>query len=96
MSSFDYDQISLGIRDLVRELREEHQMDTIDSGDGSNFVGGMECAIPERHVFMEVAVEDMNAYQVFVIDKLSVIPGIGNVQSSFVMEEIKSGNAFTL
>ena len=59
MSSFDYDQISLGIRDLVRELREEHQMDTIDSGDGSNFVGGMECAIPERHVFMEVAIEDM-------------------------------------
>jgi len=45
---------------------------------------------------LKVAVEDMNAYQVFVIDKLSVIAGIGNVQSSFVMEEIKGGNAFAL
>lgn len=45
---------------------------------------------------LKVAIQDMNAYQVFVIDKLSVISGIGNVQSSFVMEEIKSGNAFVL
>jgi Lrp/AsnC family leucine-responsive transcriptional regulator len=43
-----------------------------------------------------VAVNDMNEYQKFVIDKLSVIKGISNVQSSFVMEEIKNDFAYNL
>lgn len=57
---FDYDQISPGVRDLVRELREVHGMETTDSGDGSNLAAGMECALPERHVFMQThGAEDM-------------------------------------
>ena len=39
---------------------------------------------------IKVMVEDMNSYQRFVVDKLSAIPGISNVQSSFVMEEVKA------
>jgi Lrp/AsnC family leucine-responsive transcriptional regulator len=45
---------------------------------------------------LKVAVNDMNEYHKFVIDKLSVIKGISNVQSSFVMEEIKNDFAYNL
>ncbi|WP_281226160.1 Lrp/AsnC family transcriptional regulator [Flavobacterium aquiphilum] len=45
---------------------------------------------------LKVAVNDMNEYQKFVIDKLSVIRGISNVQSSFVLEEIKNDFAYNL
>lgn len=45
---------------------------------------------------LKVAVSDMNEYQSFVIDKLSVIEGISNVQSSFVMEEIKNDTMYQL
>lgn len=45
---------------------------------------------------LKVAVNDMNEYQKFVIDKLSVIKGISNVQSSFVLEEIKNDFAYNL
>jgi Lrp/AsnC family leucine-responsive transcriptional regulator len=45
---------------------------------------------------LKIAVADMNEYQKFIIDKLSVIKGISNVQSSFVMEEIKNDFAYNL
>lgn len=45
---------------------------------------------------LKVAIRDMNEYQTFVIDKLSVIKGISNVQSSFVMEDIKNETRFKL
>jgi Lrp/AsnC family leucine-responsive transcriptional regulator len=45
---------------------------------------------------LKIAVNDMNEYQKFIIDKLSVIKGISNVQSSFVMEEIKNDIAYNL
>lgn len=45
---------------------------------------------------LKIAVNDMNEYQKFIIDKLSVIKGISNVQSSFVMEEIKNDVIYNL
>ena len=39
---------------------------------------------------LKIGVEDMNAYQKFVIEKLSIINGISNMQSSFVMNEFKN------
>ena len=45
---------------------------------------------------LKIAVNDMNEYHKFIINKLSVIKGISNVQSSFVMEEIKNDISFTL
>lgn len=45
---------------------------------------------------LKVAVSDMTQYQQFVLDKLSVIKGISNVQSSFVLEEIKNDTAYAL
>lgn len=39
---------------------------------------------------LKVVVSDMEAYQKFVSEKLASLENIGNVQSSFVMKEIKS------
>lgn len=50
MTDIDYDQISPGVRDLVRELNEAGY-ETTDSGDGTNYRNGMEGALPYRHVF---------------------------------------------
>ena len=55
----DYEDLSPGIRDLVRELREVHELNTTDSGDGSNFAAGMEGALEERHVFIMVELDEM-------------------------------------
>ena len=45
---------------------------------------------------LKIAVKDMNEYQQFAVEKLSVIEGISNVQSSFVLEEIKNEVAHKL
>jgi Lrp/AsnC family leucine-responsive transcriptional regulator len=45
---------------------------------------------------LKIATSDMNAYQKFVIDELSVIKGISNVQSSFVIDEIKNDTVYPL
>jgi len=51
-AEINYDSISPGIVDLVRELNEVHGVETSDSGDGSHHALGMKCAHPARHVFM--------------------------------------------
>ncbi len=45
---------------------------------------------------LKIAVKDMNEYQQFAVEKLSVIVGISNVQSTFVLEEIKNEVAHKL
>ena len=45
---------------------------------------------------LKVATSDMDEYQNFIINKLSIIKGISNVQSSFVMEQIKNETAYSL
>jgi Lrp/AsnC family leucine-responsive transcriptional regulator len=45
---------------------------------------------------LKIAVRDMNEYQQFAVEKLSVIEGISNVQSTFVLEEIKNEVAHKL
>ena len=45
---------------------------------------------------LKLAVQDMNEYQQFAVEKLSVIEGISNVQSTFVLEEIKNEVAHKL
>lgn len=45
---------------------------------------------------LRIAVTDMNEYQRFLIDKLSIIQGISGVQSTFVLEEIKGDMGYIL
>lgn len=46
-------EVSPGVRELVRRLNE-CGFTTCDSGDGSNFAAGMECADPVAHVHMRI------------------------------------------
>lgn len=41
---------------------------------------------------LKMEMEDMEAYSVFVKDKLAKVPHIATVQSSFVMRTLKNGN----
>jgi len=45
---------------------------------------------------LKIVVTDMKGYQQFIVEKLSKLPNIGTVQSSFVMTEIKCELAYTL
>ena len=45
---------------------------------------------------LRIAVRDMNEYQRFLIDRLSIIPGISSVQSTFVLEEVKGDMGYSL
>ena len=42
---------------------------------------------------LKVNVENMKRYRDFMVTKLTVIPNIGNTQSSFVIQEVKSSTA---
>lgn len=58
----NYDEIPEGVRPLVK-LLNDFGYETTDSGDGSNYENGMECAIPERHVFGVIpAGEDLRMF----------------------------------
>ena len=45
---------------------------------------------------LKVAVKDMATYSTFVNDKLSGIPGVQNVKTSFVLETVKASNFLEL
>lgn len=45
---------------------------------------------------LKISVHDINEYQRLAVDKLSVIEGISNIQTSFVMETIKHTTAYEL
>jgi Lrp/AsnC family leucine-responsive transcriptional regulator len=50
----------------------------------------------EVDFLLKVAVRDMNAYTDFVNNKLSGIPGIQNVKTSFILETLKNTTALKL
>lgn len=50
----------------------------------------------EVDFLLKVAVKDMNAYTHFVNNKLSGIPGIQNIKTSFILETLKNDTALKL
>jgi len=51
-------ELSLGIRRLVN-LLNRNGFETTDSGDGSNYEAGMECALPCPNVYVTVEPKDL-------------------------------------
>jgi DNA-binding Lrp family transcriptional regulator len=45
---------------------------------------------------LKVIVKDMNSYQYFLKNKLSVLDSVGNVQSTFVMSSTKEDTIYNL
>lgn len=58
----------------------------------------MECyhLAGEYDYLLKVVVEDMNNYQSFIVNKLSAIANVGQVQSSFALSTLKAETAFRL
>ncbi len=85
-----YCQVTLAVhsRELIDDFKK--QINLLPEIMGCFHVSG------NYDFLLKIAVNDMNEYQKFIIDKLSVIKGISNVQSSFVMEEIKNDIAYRL
>jgi DNA-binding Lrp family transcriptional regulator len=46
--------------------------------------------------FLKVAVRDMNDFQKFILEKLSAVENIGQIDTMFVLREIKYDTAFEL
>ncbi|PQJ21037.1 Lrp/AsnC family transcriptional regulator [Tenacibaculum sp. SG-28] len=78
----------------------QHQKILIDNFKDtiSVFTEVMEC----HHVsgnfdfLLKIAVDDMNHFQQFINEKLSVVEGISNIHSSFVVNSFKESTAFYL
>ena len=73
MKEIDYSSISPGIVGLVRAMREVHGYETCDSGDGSNYRKGMDCALKERHVFMFFG--DRESARIACVELSNLYPG---------------------
>ncbi len=79
METIDYDQLNPGVQALVKTLREEHGFNTTDSGDGTNLANGMEGAMEERHVYMQVPPETFFAEG----DRLQLLYPDGYIEASW-------------
>ncbi|WP_343030510.1 Lrp/AsnC family transcriptional regulator, partial [Fulvivirga aurantia] len=58
----------------------------------------MECyhLAGEYDYLLKVVVKDMNSYQQFIVNKLSAINNVGQVQSSFALSTLKATTAYAL
>ncbi|MDO6737572.1 Lrp/AsnC family transcriptional regulator [Wenyingzhuangia sp. 2_MG-2023] len=83
-------QISLQThsKELLESFKKE--ISTIKEITGCHHMSG------NYDFLLKIAVNDINEYQKFVVDKLSVVKGISNVQSSFVIEEVLDGTVYDL
>ena len=49
-----------------------------------------------KDFLLKIVVSDINAYNLFLVDKLSRVPHVGNVESSFVISETKYETAYRI
>lgn len=81
---------SVSLKDHQREFIEQFERDVV----------ALEEVVECYHIggrfdyLLKVIVKDMDTYRMFVSKKLAELDNIGNVQSSFVMSEIKHSAGF--
>ncbi|SBS29721.1 Leucine-responsive regulatory protein [Marinomonas spartinae] len=69
----------------------EEQVDLFSEVKNCNLVTGQNC-----DYLLEVVVEDMEKYHDFLLGKLTRIPGVTGVQSSFLLRSVKESTALPL
>ncbi|MBJ7553374.1 Lrp/AsnC family transcriptional regulator [Marinomonas spartinae] len=69
----------------------EEQVDLFPEVKNCNLVTGQNC-----DYLLEVVVEDMEKYHDFLLGKLTRIPGVTGVQSSFLLRSVKESTALPL
>ena len=78
----------------------QHQKELIDRFKAE--VSALESVLECHHIsgnfdfLLKIAVADMNDFQVFINDKLSVVKGIATIHNSFVMNSVKESTAYIL
>lgn len=88
---FDYEKLSPNIRKLVK-LLHYWGYETTDSGDGTNAKEGMECAVPEPMVVVQIASGDLVGSAQALVGRLygvGVKMGVGHrrVDASYSSED---------
>lgn len=83
--TFDYSKLSPNIRLTVNYL---HKLgfETTDSGDGSNYKNGMECAVPEPMVVIKSNKQTLISDSNFLFQNLCIDFGTKKVQENVSIE----------
>ena len=96
----DRDQAGFGLQTIVMVCLSHHQISSLESVKDrlTQMDEVLEChqLTGEVDFLLKVAVKDMRSYTDFVNNKLSGIPGIQNVKTSFILETLKNSTALKL
>jgi len=96
----DHEQAGFGVETMVMVCLSHHQISSLREVKErlTKMEEVLECyqLTGEIDFLLKVAVKDMHSYTDFVNNKLSGIPGIQNVKTSFVLETLKSNTALKL
>jgi Lrp/AsnC family leucine-responsive transcriptional regulator len=96
----DRDKIGLEIMVFVAVSLALHQLSSVDKIKKKivSFPEVLECyqVSGDDDFILKVALENINSYMDFVMNKLSKIEGIRKVKSSFVLSTVKSTNNYSL
>jgi DNA-binding Lrp family transcriptional regulator len=94
----DRNKIGQSLVALTNVQLKEHTQEMLGSFETAivQFPEVMECynMTGVYDYLLKIVVPDMNGYQYFVMNKLARLPNIHQVQSSFIMTEIKNETAF--
>ena len=96
----DRERSGFGLQTIVMVCLSHHQISSLQHVKErlTGMTEVLEChqLTGEVDFLLKVAVKDMNAYTNFVNNKLSGIPGIQNVKTSFILESLKNDTALKL
>jgi len=96
----DREQAGFGVQTIVMVCLSHHQISSLQSVKErlTRMDEVLEChqLTGEVDFLLKVAVKDMAGYTDFVNNKLSGIPGIQNVKTSFILETLKYNTALKL
>ncbi|MGB3212102.1 MAG: Lrp/AsnC family transcriptional regulator [Desulforhopalus sp.] len=96
----DHEKVGFGLHTIVMVCLSHHQISSLQNVKErlTQMDEVLEChqLTGEVDFLLKVAVKDMTSYTDFVNNKLSGIPGIQNVKTSFILETLKNSTALKL
>ncbi len=96
----DRNKAGFGLQTIVMVCLSHHQISSLENVKErlTRMDEVLEChqLTGEVDFLLKVAVKDMTSYTDFVNNKLSGIPGIQNVKTSFILETLKNNTALKL
>ena len=96
----DREQAGFGLQTIIMVCLSHHQISSLENVKErlTQMDEVLEChqLTGEVDFLLKVAVKDMHSYTDFVNNKLSGIPGIQNVKTSFILETLKNSTALKL